>query len=70
MNADADKVAAKNPKTKGVIGYNATAAKRAWAEMQALLAEVFTARRRALGRLRRQLGVVDHQLLRRADARK
>jgi dienelactone hydrolase len=40
-NPDADRMVAKNPKMKGVIGYNATAARRAWAQMQRLFTELF-----------------------------
>jgi dienelactone hydrolase len=42
MNPDADKIAARGGgKMRGVIGYNATAARRAWAQMQSLFAELF-----------------------------
>lgn len=42
MNPDADRIAARTGgKMKGVVGYNATAARRAWSEMQNLFAELF-----------------------------
>ena len=44
MNPDADKAAARFPKMKGVIGYNPTAARRAWAQMQGLFTELFARR--------------------------
>ena len=45
MNPDADRIAARLPKMKGVVGYNATAAHRAWAEMERLFTELFGAPR-------------------------
>lgn len=42
LNPDADRMAARGGgKMKGVIGYDATAARRAWAQMQSLFAELF-----------------------------
>jgi dienelactone hydrolase len=41
MNPDADRIAGSNPKIKAVIGYNPTAARRAWRAMQELFAELF-----------------------------
>jgi hypothetical protein len=41
MNPDADRIAARTGKMKGVIAYNPTAAARAWRHMQDLFAEVF-----------------------------
>jgi dienelactone hydrolase len=42
MNPDADRIVARGGgKMKGVVGYNATAARRAWNAMQNLFAEVF-----------------------------
>ncbi len=44
-NPDADRLAARDGgKMKGVIGYNPTAARRAWTEMQNLFAELFGTR--------------------------
>jgi dienelactone hydrolase len=40
-NPDVDRVVARVPKMKGVVGYNATAARRSWAQMQSLFAELF-----------------------------
>ena len=45
MNPDADRIAARLPKMKGVVGYNPTAAHRAWAEMERLFTELFGAPR-------------------------
>ena len=41
MNPEVDKVAARHAQMKGVVGYNATAAKRAWSEMERLFSELF-----------------------------
>jgi dienelactone hydrolase len=41
MNPDADRIAARVEKMKGVIAYNATAAARAWRHMQDLFGELF-----------------------------